>query len=148
LWYKLMSWNNVVPNDVLMDIVEQIRKEPKQLHFDEELFAPCYTIKEEYITSLNEAFTWISPTGSGPSGTIAHSVDHPAFAALRRHLGARGYIKIENGWVNGDRVTKPFHLNGVPFNVGDQFSSASAMSSHLKYRERRREMSRGHYDYA
>lgn len=143
-----MSWNNVIPNDVLMDIIEKIRKEPKQLHFDEELFAPCYTIKEEYLITCNRAFTWITPTGSGPSGTIAHAVDHPAFAALREHLAHRGYIKMETGWVNGDRVTKPFHLNGVPFNVGDKFLSASAMEGHLKYHKRRRELTHGHYDYA
>ena len=143
-----MSWNNVISADVLMDIVEQIRKEPKQLHFDEDLFAPCYMIKEEYLTSCNEAFTWITPTGSGPSGTISKSVDHPAFAALRKHLGVRGYIEIQTGWINGDRVTKPFHLNEVPFNVGDKFVCASAMSGHIKFHKRRKELTQGHYDYA
>ena len=131
-----MSWNNVIPNDVLMDIVEQIRKEPKQLHFDVDLFPPCYSIKEEYLTSCNEAFTWITPTGSGPSGTISKSVDHPAFAALREHLDARGYITIQTGWVNGDRVIKPFCLNEVYFGVGDKFVCASAMSGHIKYRKK------------
>jgi len=123
-------------------------KEPKQLHFDEELFAPCYTIKEEYITECNEAFTWITSTGYGPSGTVSNSVDHPAFAALRKHLDHRGYIEMNPGWRNGDRVIKPFHLNKVPFAVGDKFYCASAMQGYLKSRERRREMSRGHYDYA
>lgn len=131
-----MSWNNVIPNDILMDIVEQIRKEPKQLHFDEDIFPPCFMIKEEYLTSCNEAFTWIPPTGGASSGTIAHHVDHPAFAALRKRLGALGYIKIENGWVNGDRVTKPFCLNEVYFGVGDKFVCASAMSGHLNFRKK------------
>lgn len=131
-----MSWNNVISGDVLMDIVNEIRKEPKQLHFDEELFPPLYIIKEEYLTSLNEAFTWISPTGHGPSGTISKSVDHPAFAALRKHLDQRGFIEMQTGWVNGDRVIKPFCLNEVYFGVGDKFVSACAMAGHLKYRRK------------
>lgn len=143
-----MSWNNVIPSYIINEMLDKIEKEPKQLHFDEDLFAPCYTIKEEYITSCNEAFQWVSPTGHGPSGTVAHSVDHPAFAALRKHLAARGYIEMQTTWVNGDRVIKPFHLNRVPFNVGDKFLSANAMLNHLRFRERRRELSDGYYDYA
>jgi hypothetical protein len=143
-----MSWNNVISADVLMDIVEQIRKEPKQLHLDEKVFSPCYTIHEDYLTSCNEAFTWVTPTGSGPSGTISKSVDHPAFAALRKHLSTHGYIKMPPVCVNGDRVTKPFHLNEVPFNVGDTFVCASAMAGHIKFHKRRRELTQGHYDYA
>lgn len=131
-----MSWNNVISADILMDIIEQIRKEPKQLHFDEELFAPCYTINEDYLTSCNEAFTWVSSTGSGPSGTISKAVDHPAFAALRKHLATRGYIEMQTGWINGDRVIKPFHLNEVPFNVGDKFVSASAMAGDIRSRKK------------
>ncbi len=131
-----MSWNNVVSVDALMGIIEQIRKEPKQLHFDEGIFPPCFMIKEEYLTSCNEAFTWISPTGSGPSGTIAKAVDHPAFAALRQHLNTHGYIEMQTGWVNGDRVTKPFCLNEVYFEVGDKFVCASAMAGHLKFRKK------------
>lgn len=128
-----MSWNNVIPNDVLMEIVEQIRKEPKQLHFDEDVFPPCFTIKEEYLVSCNEAFTWINSTGGGSNGTIAHAVDHPAFAALRKHLDRRGFIKMETGWINGDRVVKPFCLNEVYFRVGDKFPSACAMPGHLNF---------------
>ena len=131
-----MSWNNVISSDVLMDIVDQIRKEPKQLHFDEELFPPLFTIKEEYLVSLNEAFTWITGTGHGPSGTVAKSVDHPAFNALRSHLAYHGYIKKETGWVNGDRVTKPFYLNEVYFDIGDKFVCSSAMAGHLKFRKK------------
>jgi hypothetical protein len=131
-----MSWNNVVSGDALMHIVEQIRKEPKQLHFDEDVFPPLFSIKEEYLTSCNEAFTWVTSSGSGPSGTIAKAVDHPAFNALRSHLAYHGYIKKESGWVNGDRVTKPFYLNEVYFNRGDKFVCGSAMSGHLKFRKK------------
>lgn len=131
-----MSWNNIIPNDVLLDIVEQIRKEPKQLHFDEQLFPPLFIIKEEYLTSCNEAFQYILPTGSGPSGTISKAVDHPAFAALREHLGRNGFVEIQRGWINGDRVIKPFYLNEVYFEVGEKFVSACAMLGHLKFRKK------------
>lgn len=143
-----MSWNNVIPNSVLHDIIKKIESEPKQLHFDEELFAPCYTIKEEYLTSCNEAFSWISPTGHGPNGTVAKSVDYPAFAALRKHLATLGYIEMQTSWTNGDRVLKHFHLNKVPFKPGESFLSASAMKGFLQGRERRRELPLGYYDYA
>ncbi len=131
-----MAWNDVIPGFIVQDILEQIRKEPKQLHFDEELFPPLFIIKEEYLTSCNEAFTWIKGSGGSPTGTIAHSVDHPAFAALRKHLDARGFISTENGWVNGDRVVKPFYLNEVYFDVGEKFVCASAMQGHLKFRKK------------
>lgn len=130
-----MSWNNIIPSSVIDSILDNIRKEPKQLHFDEDVFPPCYTIKEEYVASCNEAFTWITSNGHGPNGTIAKSVDHPAFAALRKHLDARGYIEMQTGWINGDRVRKPFYLNEVYFAAGDKFVSASAMNGHLKFRK-------------
>jgi hypothetical protein len=60
--------------------------------------------------------------------------DHPEFARLREQLGEQGYIKIERGWVNGDRVTKPFTLNGLKFKVGEQFSCAGAMDTHFYVR--------------
>lgn len=143
-----MSWNNVIPSSILAENLERLRKEPKQLHFDKELFSPCFTIREEYLTSCNEAFSWISPTGHGPNGTVAKSVDHPAFAALRKHLAALGYIKMQTTWVNGDRVLKHFHLNKVPFKPGDKFFCASAMKGFLEGRERRRDLPEGYYDYA
>jgi hypothetical protein len=119
-----------------MDIVEQIRKEPKQLHFDAEQFPPLFMIKEEYLTTCNEAFTWIDPIGGAESGTISKAVDHPAFAALRLHLELKGFIEVQRGWINGDRVIKPFYLNKVYFDVGEKFVSSSAMYGHLKYRKK------------
>lgn len=127
-----MSWNNIIPASVINDLLDEIAKEPKQLHFDEGAFYPCYTIKHEYLTSCNEAFTWVSSTGRGPSGTISKSVDHPAFTALRNHLAVKGYIKIQNGWVNGDRVMMPFSLNEKYFAAGDKFPCANAMKWRLR----------------
>ena len=128
-----MSWNNVIPASVVDDILEEIRKEPKQLHFDEDVFFACFYIKEEYLTDCNEAFTYIKPNGHGPSGTIAKAVDHPAFAALRKHLERNGYIELPGyPCVNGDRVSKPFYLNDVFFPKGGRFLCAGAMKYTLE----------------
>lgn len=64
--------------------------------------------------------------------SITSSQDHEEFTKLRNQLGDEGYIKIERGWWNGDRVTKPFTLNGVKFKKGEQFSCACAMGIHLE----------------
>lgn len=60
------------------------------------------------------------------------SIDHPEFTNLREQLGRDGFIRIERGWWNGDRVLKPFLLNNVKFKKGEQFSCAAAMKFHLK----------------
>lgn len=65
--------------------------------------------------------------------TSISSEDHPEFTRFREQLGTEGYIRIERGWWNGDRVLKPFTLNGVKFIVGEQFSSACAMKYHLEF---------------
>lgn len=134
-----MSWNNVIPDYILQDMLDQIRSEPKQLHFDEDVFPPLFSIKEEYLTSCNEAFTWVTSSGVGPSGTIAKSVDHPAFAALRNFLEKRGFIETSRVSVNGDQVIKPFYLNEVFFDRKDRFYCASAMSGHLKFKRKYRD---------
>jgi hypothetical protein len=59
--------------------------------------------------------------------------DHDEFTKLRNQLEELGYIKTERGWWNGDRVLKPFTLNGVEFEIGEQFSSACAMKYHLEF---------------
>jgi hypothetical protein len=70
----------------------------------------------------------------GTDKIISHSSkDHPEFNRFREQLGSEGYISIERSWWNGDRVIKPFTLNGVKFKVGDQFSSACAMQGHLEF---------------
>ena len=129
-----MSWNNVIPASVINKIIDDIRKEPEQLHFDEDVFYTCFYIKEEYLTSCNEAFTYVKATGGESNGTIAKYVDHPAFAALRKHLSNNGYIQIPDYpcW-NGDRVIKPFYLNDVFFRKGEKFVCGSAMGGHLNF---------------
>lgn len=63
-----------------------------------------------------------------PVSIISTSVeDHPEFTKLREQLGKDGFISIERGWWNGDRVKKAFILNGKLFKKNDKFSCAEAM---------------------
>ncbi len=61
------------------------------------------------------------------------SIDHPEFTKLREQLGQQEYIKIERMWWNGDRVLKPFTLNGAEFEIDEKFPCAGAMSGHMKF---------------
>lgn len=93
----------------------------EQLEFD---LPPCIYIAKEKLTSVPMGFTWNS------MGSI-YSEDHPAFTELRNRLEKEGYIKTERNWSNGDRVTKPFYLNNMYFDIGEQFSCAPALG--VKY---------------
>ena len=68
--------------------------------------------------------------GKGQCSMIG-SDDHPKFATLRNQLEAEGYIKTCRQSWNGDRVLKPFALNGIKFEVNDKFSSGAAMRYQL-----------------
>ena len=59
--------------------------------------------------------------------------DHPSFTELREELGKKGYISIERNWWNGDRVLKPFRLNGYLFKQDEKFPSGGAMEGHMKF---------------
>lgn len=126
-----MSWNNVIPVDMLLDAIGRISS-AVQLHFDEELFIPTFEIPEEYIPSLNVRYTKISSTGH-KSGIIASQAEHPAFEKLRQVLSNGGFIEIPPYpcW-NGDRVRKAFYLNQVLFNPGETFFCGTAMSGYIK----------------
>ena len=65
--------------------------------------------------------------------TVHGTQDHPEFSKFREMLGGKGYIVIERGWWNGDRVTKPFTLNGKKFKKNEKFVSACAMKGYLKF---------------
>jgi len=60
------------------------------------------------------------------------TADHPAFAELREKLQELGHIEIQRHWWNGDKVLKPFKLNGYQFSKGQQFASASALAIQMK----------------
>jgi len=57
--------------------------------------------------------------------------DHDEFTKLREELDRLGYIKIERGWWNGDRVLKSFKLNEWTFRKGYKFPSAAAMNNSI-----------------
>ena len=69
----------------------------------------------------------------------AHSIliDHPEFTKMRNRLEKQGYIQIERRWWNGDRVIKPFSLNGFKFKKHDKFPCASAMDIWLSVKEKK-----------
>ena len=69
--------------------------------------------------------------------SIMGSDDSAEFKALRNQLEAEGYIQCQRSWWNGDRVLKTFFLNGVRFDVDDQFASGAAMKLHLQFSRKR-----------
>jgi len=114
-----------------------------------------FTIDPEYLTDVTIREEWNTYTRNGRVPTaeevllilqgkgnviVTASTDHPEFTRLREQLGEQGYIKIERGWINGDRVTKPFTLNGLKFKVGEQFSCAGAMGTHFAVRAKHPEL--------
>jgi hypothetical protein len=120
-----------------------------------------FTINPEYLTSVTICKEWNTYTNNGrvPSAeelvliiqgkgncSTTSSADHPEFAKLREQLGELGYISIHRGCWNGDRVLKPFKLNGRKFKEGDQFSCGSAMGNHLIVRAKHPEYYKDEYD--
>ena len=82
-----------------------------------------FTIDTKYLTDAVVSFT--HPVSvSGITGTTS-SVDHPAFAAMRKHMDSTGYIKIHTESWNRDEVLKPFMLNDRKYERGDRFTCAS-----------------------
>ena len=120
-----------------------------------------FTINPEYLTDITIHKEWNSYTNNGREPTAeelllilqgrgkcstTHSEDHPEFARLREQLGELGYISIQRGWINGDRVLKPFKLNGRKFKEGDKFSCGGAMGIHLLVRAKHPEYYKDEYD--
>lgn len=109
-----------------------------------------FTIDDQYLTDVKDSYTKYKYDLSKEltndqladvlvNGNIvytSHGIkDHPEFAKLREELKSLGYITVERGWWNGDRVIKKFKLNGKLFKSGDKFVCAGAMKLHLKYKE-------------
>jgi len=57
--------------------------------------------------------------------------DHDEFTKLRNQLHELGYISIERGCWNGDRVLKSFKLNEWTFRKGHTFPCAAAMKNSI-----------------
>ena len=63
--------------------------------------------------------------------TSTSNKDHDEFTKLREELGRLGYIEIQRGWWNGDRVLKSFKLNEWTFRKGYKFPSAAAINNSI-----------------
>ena len=58
--------------------------------------------------------------------------DHDEFTKLRNQLEEQGYIStVRNCW-NGDRVLKPFYLNGWRFKKNHRFPCAAALKNSIE----------------
>jgi len=112
-----MSWNNVIPAELLLGTVQLVSKEVEN---------PEVTIPDSLVTDCLVSYQ------IGDYGTTSNA-DHPAFAELRRVLGNRGYIQIESNWWNGDRVLKRFRFNGRQLEPYDTFYCASAWNARFKF---------------
>jgi hypothetical protein len=107
-----MSWNNIIPAELLLGTVQLTHRE---------IDNPAVTIPDELLTDCP-----IQYSIEGLYATLSH-VDHPAFAKLRSHLKNTGLIEIpEYPCWNGDRVLKSFRFNGLQLNPGETFYCAAA----------------------
>lgn len=124
-----MSWNNVIPAELLLDLINNT---PVQLDLFETV--PEFEIKEEYLTDV--PVSWKMIDSHGKNYGTSSVVDHPSFSALRDVLERKGFIKTERNWRNGDRVLEQFKLNGELFQEGEQFSCAAALGNHIRVQRR------------
>jgi hypothetical protein len=121
-----MSWNNVIPAELLLGIAEL---KPKVVE------NPEVSMPEELVTDCLIRYKF-----EGSYDVVAAHADHPCFAELRRVLKGRGYIKIpEYPCWNGDRVLKRFRFNGFQLEPGDTFYCAGAWAVKIKVRNRKDE---------
>ncbi len=106
-----------------------------------------FTIDEQFICEVQLHHEWgmydkIPPDELTPEQVFGilkgedrcsstSSKDHPMFTELREQLEREGYIQVERGWWNGDRVLKSFKLNEWTFKRGDKFACASAMKNSI-----------------
>ena len=102
-----------------------------------------FTIDIEYCTSVmkhkefplaeseEEQIIYALKYGSA-RGSSTWSEDHPEFTKLREQLGSEGFIEIQRGWWNGDRVINPFVLNDKKFKKGAKFCCSDAIRNDLE----------------
>ena len=102
-----------------------------------------FSIDEQYLTDVQVVTypKFVSDTEDDEfirvlAGNVVRCIgskDHDEFTKLREQLKLDGFIEIERSWWNGDRVLKPFTLNGVKFKKHEKFVCATAMKGHLKF---------------
>ena len=88
---------------------------------------PFIEIDLKYLSNVYIDYRW-----HGDGMGITSSQDHACFTEIRESLGRKGYIEIERGWSNGDRVLRPFYINRYRFNEGDKFCCAGALHYAIK----------------
>lgn len=91
-----------------------------------------YFLNPEHMCSLYSGITYYD-SEYNEFGITSFDY-HPAFTALRKHLGAAGKIQIELGH-NADVVLVPFYLNNHLMEVGERFLSPEAMKNHEELTE-------------
>jgi hypothetical protein len=119
-----------------------------ELADSEKKMSKDFVIDPEFLSTVNLSKSWNSYAkkdtvtnedllkiikGEGHCAIFSND-DHPEFKKLREQLGELGYIYIERGWWNGDRVLKPFTLNGARFKKHDQFCSGAAIKFDVESR--------------
>jgi hypothetical protein len=118
-----MSWG-AVSASLILDYASRLGVYHQ---IDLDLGDPIYVFVDPEHLCCVPVKTSYYPAGSEHSNGSFHTVDHPSFTETREMLGRIGYIEIERGWSNGDRVLKPFFFNNVFKDVGEKFACASAM---------------------
>ena len=108
----------------------------KQFYLDEMLDWEV-TVRKEWNSYLSKEVVTDEDLvevikGNGECSSTG-SDDGPEFKELRNQLEELGYITCERMWWNGDRVVKPFQLNGLRFKKNTQFSCGAALKSHLEF---------------
>lgn len=111
----------------------------KQFYLDEDLDWEVTTYKEWNSYLVKDVVTdedLLEVIKGKGKCSMTGSDDGPEFKALRNQLEADGYIQCQRSWWNGDRVLKPFKLNGITFRKQEQFSCGAAMKHHLQFTRR------------
>lgn len=121
------------------------RKEEGLLSGSNPQRAPDFVIDEQYICDITvrTEYDFIKDRGNPTHEDLvkvlkgwdkSYSIgnkDHDEFTKLRNQLEEQGYIKtVRNSW-NGDRVLKPFYLNGWRFKKNQRFPCAAALKNSI-----------------
>jgi len=102
------------------------------------IFMKSFRINKKYLTSVDDTrpITLFLSHGKKVEGTAIGTKDHPKFTEFRNKLEKLSYIQTERNWINGDRVLKPFIVNGMKLKKGDKFFCACALDIQIRvYKE-------------
>ena len=98
----------------------------------DEAFLTDVTVRQEYRREVNSKEDLIKAIKDPIVMSSISNKDHDEFTKLREYLGENGYIEIQRGWINGDRVLKSFKLNGWTLKKGRSFPCACALGNSIK----------------